>query len=275
MLPLDEAGFLPTNDSGYLTPDGYLIFTGRLDRLIKSAGANISPIELEEHIQRWGRIGTCAVVGVPHPTLGSAVVLCAVRDTGGSQAMVSEEDVKTYLRARVAAYKVPREVIFFAEDEMPLTISSKVQTPEMTQLAVVRLLERDIDSAWRQILIGSFVELPSGFSAVGRGSVRRAHCAGSVRYPHRSWRPGSTGSRRTSRLGHQPAAGPPSPPSRCGAGPARYAPSGACQRSPPDPEVAQDAWQDCARRERGAPLHRQPTVTAPVGLRNYRTVLGL
>ena len=155
MLPLDEAGFLPTNDSGYLTPDGYLIFTGRLDRLIKSAGANISPIELEEHIQRWGRIGTCAVVGVPHPTLGSAVVLCAVRDTGGSQAMVSEEDVKTYLRARVAAYKVPREVIFFAEDEMPLTISSKVLTPEMTQRAVVRLLERDIDSAWRQILIGS------------------------------------------------------------------------------------------------------------------------
>ena len=152
LLPLDEAGFLPTNDSGYLTPDDYLVFTGRLDRLIKTAGVNVSPIEIEEHVQRWGRLGTTVVLGIPHPTLGQAVVLCAVQGDLPHESQVSPAEVTDYLHGRIAAYKVPREVLFFAEHEMPLTISSKVQTAQMTKLAVNRLLAGAIEPAWRAVL---------------------------------------------------------------------------------------------------------------------------
>jgi fatty-acyl-CoA synthase len=151
-LPLDDAGYLPTNDAGYMRPDGYLVFTGRLDRLIKSAGVNVSPIEIEEHVQRWGRLGTCLVIGLPHPTLGQAVVLCALQKPGAVDSAVSPAEVIGHLRETLAAYKVPREVLFFEEHEVALTVSSKVQADQMTALAIARLLDSDIDPEWRQLL---------------------------------------------------------------------------------------------------------------------------
>jgi fatty-acyl-CoA synthase len=147
-LPLDAAGFLQTNDSGYLTADGLLVFTGRLDRLIKTAGANVSPIEVEEILQQWGRLGTCAVIGVPHPTLGAAIVLCAVRDPSATSP-ITENEVKSYLRSVTAGYKVPREVLFFEEEEIPLTLSSKVQVADLRELAILRLLGGDVAEEWR------------------------------------------------------------------------------------------------------------------------------
>jgi fatty-acyl-CoA synthase len=149
LLPTDAAGFLPTNDAGYMTPDGYLVFAGRLDRVIKSAGVNVSPIEIEERIQQWGRLGTCAVIGLPHPTLGQVVVLCAVNNRNDP---LGEDEVKVYLQEHLASYKVPRHIVFFHRDDMPLTISSKVHVPQLREKLVDRLLTSDIDIPWKQVL---------------------------------------------------------------------------------------------------------------------------
>jgi fatty-acyl-CoA synthase len=148
-LPVDSAGYLPTNDSGYLTEEGYLIFAGRTDRLIKTAGVNVSPIEIEEKLQQWGRLGTTAVVGVPHPSLGAVVVLCAVLKPDDR---VDVDEIKGYLRTHLASYKTPRFVLFFSDDELPLTISSKVQIGPLREQVKMRLLQLEIDPAWRDML---------------------------------------------------------------------------------------------------------------------------
>jgi acyl-CoA synthetase (AMP-forming)/AMP-acid ligase II len=149
LLPVDSAGYLPTNDSGYLTEAGYLIFAGRTDRLIKTAGVNVAPIEIEERLQQWGRLGTTAVVGVPHPSLGAVVVLCAVSKPDDR---VDVDEIKAYLRTHLASYKTPRYVLFFSEDELPLTISSKVQIGPLGEQVKMRLLQLEIDPAWRDTL---------------------------------------------------------------------------------------------------------------------------
>ena len=149
LLPLDAAGFFHTNDTGYIDAQGRLVYTGRLDRLIKSGGVNLSPVEIEERMLGWGRTGTCYLVGVVHPTLGQAAVLCVVRLE--NEAITSSE-VLDFLRREFSSYKIPRHVLFFTADEIPLTSSSKVVTGQLLELAIRRLIDDDIDPAWKTLL---------------------------------------------------------------------------------------------------------------------------
>jgi len=149
MYPGDENGFLRTGDSGYLRGDGLLVFSGRIDRLIKTAGVNVSPIEIEEHLQEWGQLGACGVTGVPHPTKGLAVVVCAVRVPGRP---ISEADVIAFLRSRITSYKIPQAVVFVTEGEMPVTSGGKVKVSALAELATERLLAGEVDGAWREHL---------------------------------------------------------------------------------------------------------------------------
>jgi len=75
-------------------------------------------------------------------------VLCAVQDPSATSS-ITENEVKSYLRSVMAGYKVPREVLFFEEEEMPLTLSSKVQVADLRELAIMRLLSGDVDKEWR------------------------------------------------------------------------------------------------------------------------------
>lgn len=143
----DEDGFFHTGDAGFIDEEGYLRWIGRRDGLIKTGGANVSPVEIEEELMRWGRLGAFAVVGVPHPTLGEAVVLCATRRAGLE---VEGEAVTAYLSSRLAAYKVPREVLFVAADALELTSSQqKVAAQSLRRLAASLLAEQVEDEAWR------------------------------------------------------------------------------------------------------------------------------
>jgi fatty-acyl-CoA synthase len=64
------------------------------------------------------------------------VVLCAVAHDGVA---IDESDVRDFLRGRVAAYKIPRRVLFFDEDELSLTGNSKIRGDELRTLAMHRL----------------------------------------------------------------------------------------------------------------------------------------
>ena len=77
---LDRNGYFRTGDSGHLDETGILHWGGRLTGMIKTAGANVSPEEISSKLL-WGRLKACDVVPVPHPLLGEAVVLCAIRAT--------------------------------------------------------------------------------------------------------------------------------------------------------------------------------------------------
>lgn len=141
----DEDGFFHTGDSGYYDEDGNVHWTGRLSDMIKTAGANVSPAELEQVILgRFSELKLSRVVGIPDERLGQSVVLCAVLKEGAS---LTEEEIKQGLRERVASYKVPRHVLFFAEEEIPMTASSKVKDAELRQIAQQRLAAQSGKSA--------------------------------------------------------------------------------------------------------------------------------
>lgn len=143
-IPLDETldadGFLRTGDGGYLDKAGNLFWEGRLNDIIKTGGANVSPIEVDSTISQCPGVKASQTVGVPDDLLGELVVACVVPHAGAS---LNEESVKRFARETLASYKVPRRVLFFAEHELNLTGSAKIKTADMRKLATQRLAKQE------------------------------------------------------------------------------------------------------------------------------------
>jgi len=132
----DADGFFHTSDGGWFDDDGYLHWTGRLSNLIKTGGANVSPAEIEAVLADFPGLTTCAAVGVPHPTLGEAIVLCAVAAPG----MVLDPDaVRTAAAGKLATYKVPKHVEVVARADVEFTGSQKLRVEGLRELMVARL----------------------------------------------------------------------------------------------------------------------------------------
>jgi fatty-acyl-CoA synthase len=139
-IPLDETldreGFLPTGDGGHLDEQGRLYWEGRLNDIIKTGGANVSPLEVDQVISRCPGVKATQTVGVPDELLGEMVVACIVPHAG---ATLTEQTVKDFAKQMLASYKVPRRVLFFSQEELDLTGSAKIKAAEMRKLAVQRL----------------------------------------------------------------------------------------------------------------------------------------
>jgi len=134
----DADGYFHTQDGGSLDAGGALHWTGRLSNLIKTGGANVSPVEIMELLETHPGLRLGIPVGIEHPTLGEALVLCAVVAEG---AVVDEESLRAWLRERLAAYKVPRRVLFFRAEELAYTGNQKVQVAPLREAALRRLRE--------------------------------------------------------------------------------------------------------------------------------------
>src|SRR5690606_18740511 len=115
---IDEGGFVRAGDLGWVDDDGEVHFAGRRTEVIKTGGANVSPAELEVQLRACAPVKLARVVGVPDPRLDQLVVACVVLKHG---AEATAEDIQSFLRERVAAYKVPTRVLFFDEGEIPMT----------------------------------------------------------------------------------------------------------------------------------------------------------
>jgi fatty-acyl-CoA synthase len=133
----DRDGFFHTGDAGYFDDEGYVHWTGRRTEMIKTAGANVSPAELEVALRAFGPLKLVRVIGVPDARLGQLVVLAAVVKDGMT---TTAEEVRNFLRTRVSAYKVPKEIVFFADGEIPMTGSdTKVRDADLLKLVQDRL----------------------------------------------------------------------------------------------------------------------------------------
>jgi len=133
---LDAEGFFHTGDGGYLDAAGRLFWEGRLTDVIKTGGANVSPLEIDELLATHPGVKRIQTVGVPHETLGEMVVSCIVLHDG---TVIEETAIRDYAKQRLASYKVPRRVLFLREDELAMTGSDKIKTSALRQLAVERL----------------------------------------------------------------------------------------------------------------------------------------
>jgi fatty-acyl-CoA synthase len=134
----DEDGFLHTGDAGHVSADGNVHWSGRRTEMIKTAGANVSPAEVEVALRACRPVKLSRVVGVPDARLDQAVVACIVLRDGQT---ATADEVRAFLRERIAPYKVPKHVLFFDEDEMPMTSSdAKVRDDALLELVHARLV---------------------------------------------------------------------------------------------------------------------------------------
>jgi len=140
---VDADGFFHTKDAGRFDDHGLLHWSGRLSNLIKTGGANVSPLEIEEALRRYPGLKTAHAVGVPHPTLGEAIVLCAISVKTGADP--DPQAIRAFLRERLAAYKVPKVVLAFQPEEVGYTGNQKLQLAPLREKALEKLAAAGIE----------------------------------------------------------------------------------------------------------------------------------
>lgn len=115
-------GWFKTGDVGQIDARGYVTIVGRSKDLIISGGFNVYPAEVEGTLNDMAGVAESAVIGVPHPDFGEAVVAVVVARSGSApdaSALIGA------LKAKIANFKVPKRV--FVVDELPRNAMGKVQ----------------------------------------------------------------------------------------------------------------------------------------------------
>jgi fatty-acyl-CoA synthase len=121
-------GLMATGDMGHFDTDGRLWVEGRDDEMIVSGGENVFPGEVEELLATHEAIADAAAVGVDDSRFGQRLRAYVVLRDGHQ---LEERAVREYVRANLARYKVPREVVFL--DELPRNPSGKVLKSELAR----------------------------------------------------------------------------------------------------------------------------------------------
>jgi acyl-CoA synthetase (AMP-forming)/AMP-acid ligase II len=125
----DTNGWFHTGDLVRTDADGFFYFIGRRDSMIKSAGINVIPAEVESALVRISGASSAYVFGVPDPVRGQAVVAVLGTDTD-----VDESALRRDLKRELSAYKIPRRIIAMKPAQIPVRSSGKV---DMSRLAKV------------------------------------------------------------------------------------------------------------------------------------------
>jgi O-succinylbenzoic acid--CoA ligase len=124
----DSDGWLHTGDLGVLDEHGFLQVTGRVADTIVSGGENVAPAEVEAVLEAHPDVLEAAVLGRPDPTWGEAVAAIVVVRRG---AEIQAEMLRAHCAARLARYKVPKQVEFTGRP-LPRTRSGKLLRRELT-----------------------------------------------------------------------------------------------------------------------------------------------
>jgi oxalate---CoA ligase len=127
----NAAAFLPggwfrTGDVGYLDADGFLYLTGRVNELINRGGEKIAPAEVDEVLIAHPAVCAAAVFAVPDERFGQDIVAAVVLERGHT---TTPRQLRRWMLDRLAPNKTPRRIWFL--DELPLTLSGKVQRGEL------------------------------------------------------------------------------------------------------------------------------------------------
>jgi oxalate---CoA ligase len=115
-------GWFRTGDQGVKDAEGYLSITGRHKELINRGGEKISPLEVDEVIMDHPDVAQVATFALPHDTLGEDVAAAVVLNDG---ATVELQEIREFVAERLAAFKVPRQIIIL--DEIPKGATGKLQ----------------------------------------------------------------------------------------------------------------------------------------------------
>jgi acyl-CoA synthetase (AMP-forming)/AMP-acid ligase II len=127
----DADGWFHTGDLVSVDAEGFCYFTARRSAMIKSAGANIAPAEVEKAIARVTGGTVAHVVGLPDAERGQIVAAVLVLPDG---ARIDEAALRTQLRAELSSYKIPRRFAAVPVTDVPVLASGKVDTAELVKV---------------------------------------------------------------------------------------------------------------------------------------------
>jgi fatty-acyl-CoA synthase len=127
-------GYYRTGDMGRLNDDGDFVFVGRVSEMIKRAGINVSPAEVEAVLSRHSGVQEVAVVGVPDAVRGERIFAFVVPKPGQH---LDVDGLMRHCAAESSKYKLPDHIEFCAG--LPLTVTGKLQRRQLKQMAVERV----------------------------------------------------------------------------------------------------------------------------------------
>ena len=123
-------GWLHTGDAGYFDDDGFLFIQDRYKDMYISGGENVYPAEVEAALLEFDEIEEAAVIGVPHDKWGETGMAFVVSTQGRT---VDSDTVKSQLRVRLAAFKIPAHIRII--DALPHTATGKIRKTELRKIA--------------------------------------------------------------------------------------------------------------------------------------------
>jgi acyl-CoA synthetase (AMP-forming)/AMP-acid ligase II len=119
-------GLMSSGDVGHFDDQGRLFVAGRDDEMIVSGGENVFPREVEDLLAAHHAVSEVAVVGVQDDEFGQRLRAFVVLESGRDS---SEDELKDHVKANLARYKVPREIVFL--EELPRNATGKVLKREL------------------------------------------------------------------------------------------------------------------------------------------------
>jgi long-chain acyl-CoA synthetase len=122
-------GWFHTGDIAKMDEDGYFYIVDRVKDMIIRGGYNVYPREVEEVLYEHPGVAEVAVVGAPHEELGEEVTAVVAMKEGES---ATEEEIVSFAKERVAAYKYPRRVVFM--EELPKNATGKILKRELARI---------------------------------------------------------------------------------------------------------------------------------------------
>ncbi|GAA5334433.1 hypothetical protein YIM730264_04560 [Thermus hydrothermalis] len=123
-------GWLYTGDMARMDEDGYFYIVDRKKDMIIAGGYNIYPREVEEVLYTHEAVQEAAVVGVPDPYRGETVAAFLVLKPE-YRGKVTEKDIEAFCRQHLAAYKVPRIIVF--RESLPKSSVGKILRRELRE----------------------------------------------------------------------------------------------------------------------------------------------
>lgn len=133
-LPLTEIAVW-SGDQVYRDDDGFLYFVSRKDEMIKTSGYRVSPTEVEEVLFQCPLVREAVALGIPHPTLGQAIVLVVHRhsasDSNSEDTSDDKQALLQYCRQYLPNFMIPHEVIF--NTSLPRNPNGKIDRKLLAQ----------------------------------------------------------------------------------------------------------------------------------------------
>lgn len=130
-------GYFRTGDLGRLTAEGDVQFVARDTEMIKRAGINVAPAEIEELLRQHPGVAAAGVTGSPDPEKGEIIVAFVVAAAG---AQVTPEELRAHCRALASSYKTPDRIELC--QVLPVTNTGKLMRRELRQMADVAQREK-------------------------------------------------------------------------------------------------------------------------------------